>query len=150
MNYLLKIFLIIFIVFIIKKICVQEEAYKNIKVSNDNINNKYDVLFSNNYSYNYTNINDVTICTLSDIIYNDAIKDPILYKKIENMILSIHEDAKHNSQLKFYLKFLNLMNDDNMIFFKDFSEKDYMITKIKVLLFLIPIKELNKLLSNTY
>lgn len=150
MNYLFKIFLIIFIVFIIKSVCSQGENYKNIKVTNAIINSKYDILFSNNYSYNYTNINDVTICTLSDIIYNDAIKDPILYKKIENMILSIYENSKHNCQLKFYLKFLNLMNDDNMIFFKDFNEKDYMITKIKILLFLVPIKDLQKLLSNSY
>jgi hypothetical protein len=73
-------------------------------------------------------------------------KDPILYKKIDDKILSIYEESKHNYQLKFYLKFLNLMNDDNMIFFKDFSEENYMITKIKVLLFLVPVKELNKLL----
>jgi hypothetical protein len=150
MNYLFKFFLIIFIVFIIKNVCLQGENYKNIEVTNKNINNKYDILFSNNYSYNYTNINDVTIYTLSDIILKDSKKDRELYKKIDDKILSIHEETKCNHQLKFYLKFLNLMNDDNMIFFKDFNEDDYMITKIKVLLFLVPPKELKKLLSNSY
>jgi hypothetical protein len=150
MNYLFKFFLIIFIVFIIKNICSQDENYKNIEVQNNKINNKYDILFSNNYSYNYTNINDTTIYTLYNMILKDAMKDPILYKKIDDMILTIYEESKHNHNLKFYLKFLNLMNDDNMLFFKDFSKEEYMITKIKVLLFLVPPKELEKLLSNSY
>ena len=131
MNYLFKIFLIIFILFIIKCLFNKwNESFINIDKVNMLINN------DDMYTYNYTKINEVIINELAYKIEQECKKNKVLRDKINTKIMKIYEDSKINTELKDYLKFANLMNDDNNFFFND------LFSNIKVILILMPIKDL--------
>ena len=126
MNYLFKIFLIIFILFIIK--CLFNKYNESF---NESFNN------DTPYTYNYTKINEVIINELAYKIEQECKKNKVLRDKINTKIMKIYEDSKTNIELKNYLKFTNLMNDNNSFFFDD-----DLFSNIKVILILMPIKDL--------
>ena len=103
------------------------------------INNKeYFVNTKDEYTYNYTKLNDAYI---NDMVYEIMMLAKKSDKKLENinnMIMKIYHDSQTNMKLKDYLKFMNFMNDDNTIFFSDENPDVYLFNKIKILLILIP------------
>ena len=134
MNNLFKFFLIILIIYFIK-------------CSYNTNNEKYTEILENKHHYNY-NINDTMLCELAFAILNKAKKDKILLDKIEKKIIMIYNDMKTNNQLKYYLKFMNLVNDDGFIFFENNITDVYLTAKIKVILVLLPSDHMKQLYKN--
>jgi hypothetical protein len=142
MNYLIKIFLIILIIYAISCYCNKKELFVD---SNNNLQNSLQIIFNSNYNYNYTKVNEVMLDELAFAILNKAKKEPVLLDKIERKIISIYGDMKTNSELKYYLKFMNFVNNDGFIFFENNSMDVYLTAKIKILLILIPSCDMKKL-----
>jgi len=90
------------------------------------------------YTYNYTDFNDVDLNEKAYTILNEVETDHKKIQYIENMIMTIYHDANTNNELKEYLVFTNHMNKDRKIFFSDENYDVYLFNKIKILLILIP------------
>ena len=90
------------------------------------------------YTYNYTDFNDVDLNEKAYTILNEVETDHKKIQYIENMIMIIYQDANTNNELNEYLVFTNHMNKDRKIFFSDENYDVYLFNKIKILLILIP------------
>ena len=114
-----------------------------------------------NYNFNY-NINERYINELATKIVKSTKINPDLIDLIDKKVFDILHDCSTNDDLKFYLKFMNQINDDNSLVFKyvdneknkidkgiptEFpvyeSSDNFLHNKIKIILLLFPRNELN-------
>ena len=114
----------IIIIFIIIFVCINNKEY---------FGNTTD-----EYTYNYTKLNDAYINDKVHEIMMLAKKSDKKLENINNMIMKIYHDSQTNMKLKDYLKFMNFMNDDNTIFFSNENPDVYLFNKIKILVILVP------------
>jgi hypothetical protein len=123
--------LIIFILFFINNTC---EGFSN------------SILQSNKYVYHSTHFNEVDISEKAYNILQQTKINTKLLNQIDNKILEVYDDIKTNNELKNYLKFMNLINDDGYIFFSNENPDVYLFTKIKILLIIFPQNDLLKII----
>jgi hypothetical protein len=71
-------------------------------------------------------------------ITKKALKDKKLKKIIENKMIEIYNQIKNNGKLKMYLKFMNLINEDDMPSFINEWEETLLYNKIKIILITLP------------
>jgi len=142
MNNMSKFFLIIFILFLLYHVTGEpriNQYFTNTKdVVDININTIFDPNIIIPYHYDYMRNYDIPINTLSYKIAKMAMYDKNLLNRIEQKILQISGDIRTNKDLKFYLKFKNIINDDNMLFFVDEDPMEFLKLKIKLILILLP------------
>lgn len=67
-----------------------------------------------------------------------ALKDKKLRKIIENKIIGIYGEIKNNYELKMYLKFMNLINEDGMPSFINECDEVLLNNKVKIILVTLP------------
>ena len=124
--------LIIFILFFINNTC---EGFNNI------------ILHNNMYAYHSTHFNEVDISEKAYKILQQTKTNTKLLNQIDNKILEVYDDIKTDNELKNYLKFMNLINDDGYIFFSNENPDVYLFTKIKILLIIFPKNNFLKMIS---
>jgi hypothetical protein len=115
--------LIIFILFFINNTC---EGFSNT------------ISQSNKYVYHSTHFNEVDISEKAYKILQQTKINKKLLTEIDNKILEVYNDIKTDNDLKNYLKFMNLINDDGYIFFSNENPDVYLFTKIKIILLIFP------------
>lgn len=98
--------------------------------------------FSNMYTYHSTHFNEVDISEKAYKILQQTKTNKKLLTEIDNKILEVYNDIKTDNDLKNYLKFMNLINDDGYVFFSNENPDVYLFTKIKIILLIFPENDL--------
>ena len=97
------------------------------------------------YNYRYDNIK---IDEMTGKLLKQAKNDPEIKKKIKSKLIDVYGEIKNNQELRDYLKFNNLINDDNLPIFINESDDLELANEIKIYLITLPKKEFEKMKIN--
>lgn len=128
--------------------------------NNDNIDYFTDIKNQDKeYNYTYHHINEVKLNELAYDLMKKAKTDKKFFDGINKRIMKVYDDCKTNEELKFYLKFMNMINDDCKPFFMEnppnraglvipielhsIKDDNIIFKHIKMLLLLLPQKDKN-------
>jgi hypothetical protein len=110
------------------------------ETNNLHIEQLIDVIDINKLNYN-TIYDPLTIFKLDKRVFyitKLALKNKKIRKIIDKKIIEIYGEIKNNNELKMYLKFMNLINDDGMLSFINECDEVLLSNKIKIILVTLP------------
>ena len=132
--------------FVVIVIIILFTYYKNYNNNNVesfnlvNLNKQIDIDINNNLRYNYK-YNIIQIDELTFKLFKIAKKDKQLLKIIKKKLIKIYGEIKKNGELKSFLKFNNLINNDGLPIFINEHSDNLLLNEIKILLITMPKKE---------
>jgi hypothetical protein len=115
----------------------QPQIEKFNKVLNENQIDKNNITnLSYGHKYNIVKIDEITNKLVYLCKYYEQIN-----KAVKTKILDIYKEIRQNDELKNYLKFINLVDNDGIPLFINESPEVLLFNQIKILLVTLPKKE---------
>ena len=122
----LLLLVVIFLLFNFKN--KSSDNFSNLKTS-DNLDLIKTLETPSYYNYSIIKMDEA----VGDIVKN-ALKDNNLKIKIKNKMFLIYNKIQTNNELKTYLKFINLINEDGLPIFINESESVVLANEVKIIL----------------
>jgi hypothetical protein len=99
--------------------------------------------FRYNYKYDIIKIDEMT-----HKIFNQTKNNQELLEKIKLRLIDIYGEIQSNEEMKKFLKFNNLINDEGLPIFINESPEVLLLNEIKILLITLPKEQIENFYSN--